>query len=163
MCKETYLLPRKKIIGGTSSEQRGETRPKKAPRADLVRREQRGRREDRREHSAPHLLARREHSCSTALRIIFDRVGRSAGDVDREQGRDLCDRLRHSRKASPSSTSIRSANQPRCARLALAELDELRARIEDFVVRAEEVGDDNHSPFTREIKEEPLPHGFKMP
>ena len=43
------------------------------------------------------------------------------------------------------------------------ELDELRARIEDLAVRVEEVGDDNHSPFTREIKEEPLPSGFKMP
>ena len=45
----------------------------------------------------------------------------------------------------------------------MAELDELRARIEDVVVLVEEVGYDNHSPFTREIKEEPLPHGFKMP
>ena len=86
---------------------------------------------------------------------IFDHVRRSAGDVDREQGRDLHDRLHHSRRASPSSTSTRSANQPRRARPVLAELDELRAHIEDLPVRAKEVGDDNHSPFTREIKEEP--------
>ena len=45
----------------------------------------------------------------------------------------------------------------------LVELDELRARIEDLVVQVKDVGDDNHSPFTRKIKEEPFPHGFKMP
>ena len=45
----------------------------------------------------------------------------------------------------------------------LAKFDELRARIEDLVVRAEDVGEDNHSPFTREINQEPLPSRFKMP
>ena len=72
------------------------------------------------------------------------------------------DRLRHSMRPSPS-TSSRSANQPRHAGPALGELDELQAQIEDLAVRAKGVGDDNHSPFTREIKEEPLPHEFKTP
>ena len=45
----------------------------------------------------------------------------------------------------------------------LVELDELRARIEDLAVRAKEVGYDNHSLFTQEIKEKPIPSGFKMP
>ena len=45
----------------------------------------------------------------------------------------------------------------------MAELDELQARIKDLTIRAEEVGDDSHSPFTWEIKEEPFPHGFKIP
>ena len=35
--------------------------------------------------------------------------------------------------------------------------------MEDLAVRAEGAGDNNHSPFTLEIKEEPLPHGSKMP
>ena len=45
----------------------------------------------------------------------------------------------------------------------LDQKDELRARIKDLAVRVEEVGDNNHYPFTQEIKEELLPHGFKMP
>ena len=72
------------------------------------------------------------------------------------------DRLYHRRRLSPS-TLTRSANQPRCVGPAFGELDELRARIEDLIVRADGVGNDNHSLFTQEIKEEPLPHGFKMP
>ena len=75
----------------------------------------------------------------------------------------MCDKLRHSRRESPSLNSTRSANQPQHTQPALAELDELQAHIEDLTVRAKEVGDDNHSPFTREIKEEPLPTGFKIP
>ena len=45
----------------------------------------------------------------------------------------------------------------------LAELDELRARFEDLAIWVEEVEDDNHSIFTQEIEEDPLPSGFKMP
>ena len=90
-------------------------------------------------------------------------MGRSVGDVDRDQGRDLHDRLRHSRRVSPSLTSTRSANQQRRAQLALAELDELLAHIKDLVIRAKEVGDDNHSALTLEIKEEPFPTRIKMP
>ena len=128
-----------------------------------MRNEQRGHRDDRCEHLALRQPARREHNCFAASSSIFDHVGRSVGDVDRAQERDLRDRLRHNRRTSPSSTSTRSANQPRRARPIVAKLDELRARIEDLAVRADEVGNDNHSPFTQKIKEEPLPHGFKMP
>ena len=144
------------------SKQRGETRPRRAPCVDSVRSEQGGRRKDRHEHPAPYQLARREHISSIASASIFNRVKRSGGDVDIEQGQDLRERLRHSRRPSHSATT-RSANQPQRARPTVAELYELRTRIEDLAVRAEEVGNDNHSPFTGEIKEEPLPHGFKMP
>ena len=115
------------------SEQRSETRPRRAPRADSVKSEQRGHREDRREHPALRQPTRRKHNRSATSASIFDRVGRSVGDVDREQGRDLRDRLRHSRRPSPS-TSSRSANQPRRAGPAFGELNELRVRIEDFAV-----------------------------
>ena len=39
----------------------------------------------------------------------------------------------------------------------------MQAHIKDLAVRAEEIGDDSYSPFTWEIKEEPLPARFKMP
>ena len=61
------------------SEQRGETKPRREPRADSWRSEQRGHREDRREHPALRQPARREHSRSATSASIFDRVGRSAG------------------------------------------------------------------------------------
>ena len=155
-------LPPRHRANHQMSEQRSEARPRKAPRTDSMRSEQRGHKEDQREHPAQRQPVRREHSRSAASMSIFDLVGRSAGDIDKERGRDLRDRLRHSKRLSPSISS-RSANQPRHVRPAFGELDELRAWIEDLAFRAEGVGNDNHSPFTREIKEEPLPHGFKMP
>ena len=45
----------------------------------------------------------------------------------------------------------------------LAKLDELRPRIKDLAVWAKKVGDNIHSPFMREVKEEPLLARFKMP
>ena len=70
------------------SEQRGETKPRRVPRADSARSKQRSRREERRDHLAPYRPARREHNRSIASTSIFDRVGRSVGDVDKEQGQD---------------------------------------------------------------------------
>ena len=106
--EETYLFVRELTIGGASSEVWDQA--KEGTSCWLG--EQWVRKEDRCEHPALRRPARREHSHSIASGSIFDRVRKSVGDVDRDQGRDLHDRLRHSRRESPSSTSTRSANQP---------------------------------------------------